>query len=179
MLKISLNLLAGVATILLQIGFLSAWPAPAGNFNLALGLIIFMAVVLDSRAALWYALGLGAGLEIFSLYPYGLILTGLVLAVFLINWLFSHFFTNRSIYSLMALGLVAVNFYYGWLLVGGTLAYFLKITGLGPELGQPYLLNLLWQNVLQLGLLAMAFLILNLTSRKLKTVFLMEGPNHV
>lgn len=174
MLKTFFNLSAVVSVVMIQIGFLSAWPAPAGNFNLALCLVIFMAVVLDSRTALWYALGLGAGLEIFSLYPYGLILTGLVLAVFLINWLFSHFFTNRSFYSLMALGLVGVNFYYAWLLAGGTLAYLLKIISVGPELGRFYLLNLLWQNVLQLILLATAFLILNITSRKLKTVFLIE-----
>ncbi|MFH1225974.1 MAG: hypothetical protein V1684_01640 [bacterium] len=159
---------------MIQIGFLSAWPPPAGNFNLALCLVIFMAVVLDSRLAFWYALGLGVGLEIFSLYPYGLILAGLILVVFLINWLFSHFFTNRSFYSLMALGLVGVNFYYAWLLTGGTLAYLLKIISVGPELNRFYLLNLLWQNVLQLILLAAAFLILNLTSRKLKTVFLIE-----
>ena len=71
MLKTFFNLSTVVSVIMIQIGFLSAWPAPAGNFNLALCLVIFMAVILGSRAALWYALGLGAGLEIFSLYPYG------------------------------------------------------------------------------------------------------------
>lgn len=172
--KLIFHLPAIVLFLILQVGFLPTLGGPLGDFNLALGTVIFIAAVFNRELALGYGLGLGAGLEIFAASPYGLILVNLILTVLLIDWLLKHLFTNRSFYSLTALALIGVNFYYLAALAGNHLLYFLKVTELNIELNSFYFRFLGWQNVAQLVLAVFAFVILNLVSRRFKTVFLRE-----
>lgn len=160
--------------VLLQVGFFSALPYPINNFNLLLSLIIFTTVVLNFELALWYALGAGILIEMFSVYPYGVILISFFITAVLINWLFQHFFTNRSLYSLMVLSVIGIFFYNLLLLILNYSLYFLKLNIIDIEFNRFYFYHFLWQLGLNLALLVAAFFIFNFIKRKFKLTFSLE-----
>lgn len=172
--KIATHIFLIIILTVLQVGFLSALPWPAANLNIILAAAIFVAIIIDAELALWCALGAGTILEIFSIFHYGCLLISLLAAVFLINWLFRHFFTNRSFYSLMALGLVGSIFYYLLILGLDYFFYLIKLNPINIAISRFYFIDLFWQIIFALILLAGMFLLASLITRKLSRSFLIE-----
>lgn len=144
------------------------------NFNLILSLLIFLTVVISFRISLWYALGTGLLLEMFSAYPYGLIIISLFLTVVLIDWLLNHFLTNRSYYSLLLLGLIGLIFYYLLLFGFGYLLNLLKISIIDEEFSRHYFNNLFWQAIINSVGLTLAWRVTGFFGRKFKIISLIE-----
>src|SRR3989338_7268749 len=97
--KILSNAILILLIVLGQISFLSTWPQPISNINLLLSVIIFVAVIINYEQGLWWALGGGALLELYSSLPFGAVTLGLVATVIVVNLLFTNFFTNSSYYA--------------------------------------------------------------------------------
>ncbi len=107
--KIITNIILIISLSVVQIALVSGLPAPAGNLNLALVVLIFILGFSGFNFAAWWAVGVGFLFEIFSFLPFGAFLIGLSLTVIIANWLLNYFFTNRSLYSFLALtGLATV-----------------------------------------------------------------------
>lgn len=174
MIKFFLNLILLFFYIILQISLLPSLGYPLNNLNLILSIIIFVIVIINYETGLWLAFGGGLILELFSIFPFGLITLSIVITAILLNSLFDNFFTNRSFYSLIILGLIGTFIYNFILFFANSVAYFMAPERNFFDLWHVhYLYNLSWQIILNLIVLSLIFLILNFISRKLKSVFIL------
>lgn len=109
--KIITNIILIISLGVVQIALVSGLPGPASNLNLALVILIFILGFSSFNFAAWWAVGLGFLLEIFSFLPFGAYLISLSLTIIIANWLLNYFFTNRSLYSFLALIAIATVIY--------------------------------------------------------------------
>lgn len=101
--KIITNIFFIFGLAALQIAFISALPGWFSYLNLALVVLIFILGFGSFNFALWWSVGAGLALEIFSFLPFGAYLISLSLTIIIANFLLNYFFTNRSLYSFLAL----------------------------------------------------------------------------
>ena len=107
--KIITNIILIIGLSMAQIALVSGLPLLAGNLNLALVILIFILGFSSFNFSAWWVAGVGFLLEIFSFLPFGAYLVSLSLTIIIANWLLNYFFTNRSLYSFLALtGLATV-----------------------------------------------------------------------
>jgi len=167
--KIITNIILIIGLAVIQISFISGLPGAAGNLNLALVVLIFILGFGSFNFAWWWALGLGYLLEIFSFLPFGVLLISLVLAVVISQLLLNYFFTNRSLYSFLALtGLATV--------VYRLIIYLLVLVLAGENLfvltAGEFWLTLLGQLGFNLLAALFIFYLLHFLGRNFKPVFL-------
>lgn len=107
--KIITNIILIISLAVAQISLVSGLPGLAGNLNLVLVVLIFILGFFSFDFAAWWAVGSGFLLEVFSFLPFGVYLLSLSFTLMIASFLLNHFFTNRSLYSFLALtGLVTV-----------------------------------------------------------------------
>jgi rod shape-determining protein MreD len=158
--------------VLVQFSFISALPFGLGNFNLALVALIIILMVSGFNISLWWAIGLGFLLDVYSFLPFGVYLTCFFLTILAANFLLSNFFTDRSLYSFMALiflSSVCFNFLFY------SFSYFWGTFGAEPAVvifGKEFLINLVWQIFLNILAVFLLFYITNFVSKRLRPVFL-------
>ncbi|MFA6215139.1 MAG: hypothetical protein WC768_01050 [Patescibacteria group bacterium] len=169
-----INILFGIISLLIlgivQISFLTTWPLPVSSLNLVLSLVIFLTVMINYQKGLWWALGAGLFLELYSGAMFGITTLSLIMTVLGVNFLFNNFFTNRSLYSLVILGFF------------GSVIYNLLILSLnfiGVLLKQNvYFLffdfwsQFFWQPVFNVLVLMVIFFAYYLSTGRLKNLFL-------
>lgn len=108
-LKIITNIILMISLAVAQISLISGLPGSLGNLNLVLVVLIFILGFFSFDFAAWWAVGSGFLLEVFSFLPFGVYLLSLSFTLMIASFLLNHFFTNRSLYSFLALtGLVTV-----------------------------------------------------------------------
>lgn len=123
--KIITNIILITGLVLAQTSVVSGLPGLASNLNLVLVVLIFILGFLSFDLAIWWAVGGGFLLEVFSFLPFGAYLLSLSLTLMIANFLLNYFFTNRSLYSFLALtGLATVI--YG-LIINFFVLIFIKI----------------------------------------------------
>lgn len=105
------NILFIVSLGATQISFISGLPAPFSHLNLVLVILIFILGFADFNLAVWWSLALGFILEVFFFLPFGAYLVSLILTIVVANFLLDYFFTNRSLYSFLALTALATLAY--------------------------------------------------------------------
>src|SRR3989338_11148688 len=101
--KIIVNILLIITLGIAQISFISGWSAPYSDLNLVLVILIFILGFASFNLAVWWSFGVGFILEIFFFLPFGAYLISLILTIIIANFLLDYFFTNRSLYSFLAL----------------------------------------------------------------------------
>lgn len=161
---------------LFQTSFIAALPWPFDYFNLTLSILIFVAVILSYRQALWFALFSGLILDLFSSLYFGTLTASLLLTAIILDALFKNFFTNRSFYSLVILGLIGNAIYNLFLLIANFVFF---IFGAGNNLfkfaSRDNLLGLGAEIIFSVSFLAVMFLAFNFLSKRLKSVFIDAG----
>jgi cell shape-determining protein MreD len=101
--KIIINTILVLLLFITQTAFLTALPSGLKAINLILIVLILMIGLLNFKTAQWWALALGLLLDLYSFLPFGFFTLSLVINVYLINWLIKNIFTDRSLYSFLAL----------------------------------------------------------------------------
>lgn len=172
--KVIVSIILIILLTAIQVGFISSLAVPLSRLNLILCWLAFVVLVFDFNIAIWQAMGFGILLEMFSVYPYSLILLSLLLTIMALRFLFTHLFTNRSYYSLVSLGVIAIAVYNFLILGGGWLLYILKISAISQELSWQYLESILWQVVFNLICLTVIWILFNNISRRLKLSYILE-----
>ncbi|MFA6394064.1 MAG: hypothetical protein WCW25_04295 [Patescibacteria group bacterium] len=164
-------LILGLCT--LQIAFIGGLPSVFSGLNVVIVALIFILALKDfSRAAI---LAVGAGLieDVYSFSPFGLHIVSFFLTLLAVHFLYVSFFTNRSLYSFLALASLA------------SLTYILleKITAIfaGYFSGQAisffgwgFLSSIFRAVVLNVLLAAAVFYVINFISHRFKPVFLVR-----
>jgi rod shape-determining protein MreD len=160
--------------VVLQISFFPLLNYPANNLNIVLTVVIFITVILSYRLGFFWAVLSGIIIDLYSINSFGIVTLALVATVLGINILFDNFFTNRSFYSLLILGLIGTVLYNFIILILKFIFYFLKINNLSPSLNHFWFYDFFWQMILNLVLISVIFLFFNSLSKKLKSVFLIR-----
>jgi len=174
--KIIINILLIFILTMIQFSFISGLPAPFNNLNLILISLVFILAFTSLDAALWWAVLFGFLLDIFSFSFFGQHLISLTLTTVLVYLLLNNFFTNRSLYSLLALVSFATIIYEVCL---NSFSYIVNFTNktnvifFGINFWQAKLIQL----SLNLLLALILFYSLHFISNRLSPVFLLKKPN--
>jgi rod shape-determining protein MreD len=173
--KVIINIILIFALVSIRLSFISALPGWFNSFNLILAIIIFILALGSLKLALWWAIGAGVLLDIFSFSPFGVFLISLCLAVVIVNFLLTNFFTNRSLYSFFAL-IIFFTLFYEFIL--NIVFYFLRLISSEAAF---FMLNInFWKNlstqiVLNLIAVLIIFYAINFASNRLKPAFLAKN----
>ncbi|MFA6254521.1 MAG: hypothetical protein WC675_00620 [Patescibacteria group bacterium] len=174
MTKILVNLFSLVILGIIQVSFLTTWLPPISNLNLILSLVIFLTVIINYQKGLWWALGGGLFLELYSGLNFGVTTLSLILVVVEINFLFNNFFTNRSLYSLMILGFLGSLTYNLLVLIFSLVASAFGVFSLGIN----FWLYFFWPPILNLVILAIIFFSYYISTVRLKNIFLFHSSGY-
>jgi len=173
MISIVINFFLILILGIIQVSFLSTWPWPVSSLNLILSLIIFYAVINGYEKSLWLAFGSGLFLEVYSGLYFGVTVLSLMLTVIIINVLFNNFFTNRSYYSLMILGIIGTAAYNLIILV---LCFFLNFIKLSPiSITPDFWAQFFWQSIFNLIILTIIFYAYHISTNRLRSFFLIPA----
>lgn len=173
--KIVLNIVLAIILAIVQIAFISGLPSWFSNLNLILIVLVFILGLIGFQSAWWWSLGLGILMDIYHFLPFGIFLISLSSAILLTNFLLTNFFTNRSLYSFLALTTLAGIFYNIILYFLSFISNFFNISGVFIKINSGVLVNEL--RGLAVNILAAIFIyyFLNLISARLKPVFLLRS----
>ena len=166
--KIFLNFILIVFLAILQLSFIGGLPSLINKFNLILVTLVFILMLKNFKMALWWAIGFGWFLDIYSFSIFGVYLISLFLTVLIINFLLVNFFTNRSLYSFLAITFLIFVIY--------NIIFYLifYLTGESVEVifHQNFWLNFGQQLVVNILAALFLFYLINFMSKRLKPVFL-------
>jgi rod shape-determining protein MreD len=102
--KIIINSFLIIALAVTQFSFISGLPHGFNNLNLILVILVYILSRFGGiDFAIWWAIGLGFLLDILSFSYFGTYLVSLSLTIVIADFLLKNFFTNRSLYSFLAL----------------------------------------------------------------------------
>jgi hypothetical protein len=174
--KLFFSFLALVAVVMIQVSFLSTWSMPVKAFNLTVSLVLFLTIIGYYRQALWWAFGAGVLLELFSFGLFGLAVVSLLLTVIFAHFLAVHIFTNRSVYSLIGIG-ISGSFFYNVLILVGTWSMTLLLPNPWYRAVDAYGLSfMLWQVGLNTLILLIIFFVYTRLQKPSPLDFSQFGP---
>lgn len=156
--------------LIFQITFLGNFNLFFKNFNLMLAILVLLIGLTDFKTVLVYLVWFAVLMDIYSSLPFGIFLMTFFLVAIILEILFLNFFTNRSFYSLIIMGIIAVIIYN---------IFFLLISGFSYLIGASefFMADRLWLNMLYqlmniIIILSFAFWLINKISRRFKPTFL-------
>lgn len=168
--KVLLSAIAIMIVVTIQITLLGSFGRYWGSFNLVLAILAFLIFITSFDRVMFFAIISGFLLDIYSSLPFGIFLISIFLAVLVSELALKSFFTNRSFYSVLSMGLViVVSFNISFLVFGG-IAYLLGLSDFYIDRG--YWLELLYQIINTLILMSIMFFIVNSLSKKFKPNFI-------
>lgn len=174
--KIISNFLSIVFLVIIQVSFLSTWPQPVSSINLVLCVVVFLSVMVNFSQGLWFALGCGLLLELFTGSLFGLTVSSLLVTAMAIDFLFNNFFTNKSFYSLLFLGIIGTV---GYNIIYLVFSFLVSIFGVTVDLTHIAFWNyFFWQpffNLLVIGLIYGAYYF---SSGRLKSIFMISSDHY-
>ncbi|MEK9183167.1 MAG: hypothetical protein AAB849_01525 [Patescibacteria group bacterium] len=138
-------------------------------------LVIFLFFLFVSRSTFvfWLALLAGFFLELFSASTFGLLMVSFILGLIGTHFLFSHFFTNRSLPALLVLGFCGTLLFHLIFLVLNLIIMIKADTNFSYTLSE-YFAVIMKESLVNAILLSIFFVIANRFSRRLKTIFLVR-----
>lgn len=166
-----LNLILIIFLAVVQFSFIPVMPAYFSNLNLVLVSLIFVLSLFGLNRGLWWAAGAGLILDSVSFYPFGIFLLSYFSSVILIYFLLKNFFTNRSVYSFVALAFFGSLFYS---FVFNLYNYFFgfKNDSALSLISLDFWLNLIMQIIFNIAFIFIGFYLINFTTKKFNPVFL-------
>ncbi len=170
--KIITNIILIISLGAVQISLISGLPGPAGNLNMVLVVLIFILGFSNVDFAVWWSVGIGLVLETFSFLPFGTYLFSLSLTVMIANFLLNYFFTNRSLYSFLALTGLATVIYK--LIISFLTFIFIEVNSAAAIIDGNFWASLLKQIGLNLLFTFLIYYVINFLGRNLKPVFLIK-----
>jgi hypothetical protein len=170
--KIITNIILIISLGVVQIALISGLPGMARNLNLVLVTLIFILGFSNFNFAAYWTLGIGLLLEIFSFLPFGTYLLSLSLTIIIANFLLNYSFTNRSLYSFLALTAIASVVYE--FIINSFILFFIEINFTASHIAANFLISMLKQIGLNLIFTFFIYYIIHFLGKNLKPVFLVK-----
>ena len=170
--KIITNTILIISLTVAQISLISGLPDLVGDLNLVLVVLIFILGFSNFDFAVWWTIGVGFLLEVFSFLPFGAYLVSLSLTLMVANFLLNYFFTNRSLYSFLALTGLATVIYE--LIINFYVLIFIEINLVAGSAAGNFWFFRLEQIGLNLSLALIIYYIIYFLGRNFKPVFLIK-----
>ncbi len=86
-------------------------PFPWSTVNIIFAVLILFLLFSQKGTVVWMAFFTHLCIELYSVSPFGIVLSSSTLSVLVMFWLFQYFFTNRSWYSSIVLTFFSLAFY--------------------------------------------------------------------
>lgn len=173
MLKKIINAILLIFAALFQISFLNNQVIFLKEFNLILILIIFVSL-LDYKYGLYCIFFSVSILELYSPYPFGLLFFSYFFTFLAVIWLFRNFFTNKSLYSLIIIGLLGILCYNTLLYTLNEAFFLLNISKISIILNTRYFIDLACQVICNLISLSILFIFFRTISKRMRAVFIIK-----
>jgi len=170
--KIIVNTLFIIALSVAQVSFINGLPGSFTDLNLVLVILIFILGFAGFNYAICWSFGVGFILEIFFFLPFGTYLISLILTIIIANFLLDYFFTNRSLYSFLALVALTTAIYE--LIINSISLIFLEANKYFFLADFDFWTAILKQIGLNLLLTVFIYYLINFFGRNLRPVFLMK-----
>jgi cell shape-determining protein MreD len=174
--KILINLFFIVLVSIIQLAFINNLPGYFGSLNLIIVVLVFILALGGTRMALVWSTATGVFLDLYSFMPFGFYFIALTGAVIITGFLLNNFFTNRSVYSFVALTVFAVVFFQMFILVFEFIIG--RVTGFDLIAPLDDIVRLTG-SVAAANIIAtiILFYIMNLISKNFRPVFLVRRKN--
>lgn len=168
--RIAINILSMAILFWLQSGFISGLPLLFSHINIILIALVFILILRGLPIALYWALALGLLFDFYFFLPAGSHLLIFIIGISLVNIFLTSVFTNRSLYSFLALsGLMIVVCRLCFYLIGYSEQF---ITG---KAFMQFSSQTLWSEaaglMINLIITAILFYLVSAVSKQLKPVF--------
>ncbi|MFH0891486.1 MAG: rod shape-determining protein MreD [Candidatus Falkowbacteria bacterium] len=172
--KITLNAILIILLSVSQVSFVSGLPGWFVNINLPIITLVFMLALSGFRLSIFWAFGMGLLLDIYSFLPFGVYMAVFLSIAILINFFLIHFFTNRSLYSFLALAAMALLLHEILVYSLSYAVYFVNRRDLAV-----YFDGMFWSDqagvfLVNLSAVFMLFYLFTLAGKNLKPVFLIR-----
>lgn len=171
--KIIIHILLIAILSAAQISFISRMPAGLNHLNLILIVLVFILGLISFESSMIWAVGTGALLDIFSFFPFGVHLFCLFAAMVIINILLVNFFTDRSLYSFLALAGIATIIYEIFLRLINYLMQIFSSSFIAPG-GVIFLKALIYQLAYNIICAFIIFYAAHYINKNLRPVFLLK-----
>jgi cell shape-determining protein MreD len=172
--RIGLNAILIFIFAILQFGLISALPGIFGQIDLFISALIFVLALFGYRTAFWWAFFLGIICDSMSFLPFGVYLAAFIVLLAGINFLLKNFFTNRSLYSFLALAVFSVFIFKLIVYSSSEMFYFWGLSGAKLDFSKAFWLNEFYYLMVNLIFIAFVFYAINFVSRRLKPAFLIR-----
>lgn len=106
--KYLINTILIIGLVFIQLSFISSLPGYFNGLNLIIVALVFLLVLEGLNPSFYYIMVAGLIYDFFSFQLFGTHLLSFLLSLILINFLLINFFTDRSLYSFLALTFFAI-----------------------------------------------------------------------
>lgn len=173
--RIIINSILILSLVIIQLSLISGLPARLNNLNLILVILIFILGLAGLDLAVWWIIGTGVLLDIFFFMPFGVFLICLSLTIIVTNFFLTSFFTDRSIFSFLALVSLATFVYEILLTLISYVVYLLSPVEISLILNKTFWLAKLSQLGLNLIITIFIFYLVHFIKKELRPVFLVKN----
>lgn len=116
-----------IAVILLfEVSIRPNLPGVLAYLNATMAILVFVGVAYRFSLAAIYGIIVGLALEALAGHLFGVVIVGLMLALLVAHFAFQHLFTNKSLYSLIALTALATVAFNAWIFFWSAGAIFMR-----------------------------------------------------
>jgi len=162
-----------ILVYLLHASFMTGLFYPLNKIIIFLPIIIFLLVLYDAKVTLIFSVVFAVFSATASSLPFLLSIFVLPLATLALISVFRRFFTNKSVYSILALNTIILCFFHLLNTVFFLIYHFYHYKTFSKAINYGMLFSsLIWQFVLSTIFVLIAFFIINYFSNKLKTVYI-------
>lgn len=172
--KIALNFILILLLVVLQFSFVSAMSSFYSGTNILLVAIIFILALFGTQVTWWWVLGIGSFYDVINYAPFGIYLISYIIVFFIVNFLQKNFFTNRSLYSFLALITFATLTYKIILYGGNSLLLIWSYDNNFNFFYKNFWLSEIYSLLLNICLVFIVYNIINFMSKRLKPTFLIK-----
>lgn len=174
------NLLLRIFFYLLFVVFFSAsqlavgkvLPYPFNNFDFLIIILVFVLFIFNKRLALLLALGLGLIMDFYYFPSIGINLAAFFITLLLTDFLLVNFFTDKSLYSLLALVSSAYLTFYSVFYFFNYLVSLFTKSGLPVIFNRYFFVSRVYGWLLSLLTVSIVFYIFNYISKRYQPFFL-------
>jgi cell shape-determining protein MreD len=106
--KIFLNILSIICLAVFQLSFISELPGIFNRLDMILVILVFILVLGGLKLAIIWSISIGFLVDLLTFHPFGINLVTFTLTILVAFFLLNSFFTNRSLYSFLALVTVTI-----------------------------------------------------------------------